>query len=242
MANPNIYLHELIDIVGAGSEGYKRHTGERPAGKNTSDLVGTFQQSGSTGRWPLVVNLWEMHGWDHWADLLEYQYERGGPQPPGLEKWWNQALGWRSGGFDRILEPAAFSPTRQELIDGNVTGRAFIQEIATVLPGKADAYLDAVATRWLPVARRRGLCLVGAWRTAMRDTEAVLLWGLPALRDYTRHLADYWSSPETLVWAETARAWRTDYRETLLIASVWCVVHPQWTGRAAPRRGSRRRR
>ena len=32
MANRNLYLHELIDIVGTGSEAYKRHTGERQIG------------------------------------------------------------------------------------------------------------------------------------------------------------------------------------------------------------------
>ena len=29
MANPNLYLHEIIHIVGTGSEAYKLHTGER---------------------------------------------------------------------------------------------------------------------------------------------------------------------------------------------------------------------
>ena len=183
MPNPHLYLHEVIRIVGTGSEAYKRHTGEgRGRGPHSAGLVGTWQQSGSTGDWPCVVNLWEMRGWEHWAELLEYQYA-GGDQPAELRAWWTEATQWRSGGFDRILEPAAFSPTRQELIDRNVRGRAFVQEIATVRAGLADAYLDAVASHWLPVAARRGLVLVGAWRTAMRDTEAVLLWALPTFGD-----------------------------------------------------------
>ena len=33
----------------------------------------------------------------------------------------------------------------------------------------------------------------------------------------------------TREWAAEARRWRTDYRETLLIPSVWCVMHPEWT-------------
>jgi hypothetical protein len=230
MPNPNLYLHEIIHIVGAGSEPYKQHTAEGWQGRWRSggaELVGMWQQSGSTGDWPKVINLWEMKGWDHWAEILERQYSGEG-QPPGLREWWARALAWRSGGHDRILEPADFSPTRQELVDGPVRGKACIQEIATCVPGKVDDYLDAVASRWRPVASRRGLTLAGAWRVTMRDDEAVLLWCLPTLRDYTNHLKDVRTAPATRAWAETARTWRTQYRETLLVPSQWCVVHPAW--------------
>ena len=237
MSNPNLYLHEIIHVVGTGSEAYKRHTGTRVPTGPAGALVGTWQQSGSTGDWPRVVNLWEMAGWDGWAEILEYQYTPRTGQPAALRSWWTEAAKFRSGGFDRILEPTPYCPTRRELIDRNVRGRACIQEIATIVPGRVEHYLEAVAARWLPLAARRGLTLVGAYRTAMRDTEAVLLWCLPTLRDYTRHLQDFRSAPETRAWAETARTWRTDYRETLVIPSVWCVVHPEWRETATGRRG-----
>jgi len=227
--NAKLYLHETIHIVGTGSEAYKRHTGERTPSGPAGALVGTWQQSGSTGDWPRVINLWEMDGWDGWAEILAYQYAPRAGQPPALRTWWTQATRYRSGGFDRILEPAPWSPTREELVARNVRGRAFIQEIATVAPGKAEDYLEAVAREWLPVASRRGLTLAGAWRTAMRDTEAVLLWCLPTLGDYVRHLSDFATARETREWTAKARVWRTDYRETLLIPSVWCVMHPEWT-------------
>jgi hypothetical protein len=130
--------------------------------------VGTWQQSGSTGDWPRVVNLWEMPGWDGWADILEYQYAAG-RQPGPLRRWWAQAARLRTGGFDRILEPAPWSPTRSDLVERGVRGLACIQEIATVRPGTAAAYLEAVASRWLPTATRRGLTLLGAWRTATSE-------------------------------------------------------------------------
>ncbi len=228
MPNTKIYLHEIIDIVGAGSEPYKRHTAAGWHGRWRSGgatLVGLWQQSGSTGDWPKVVNLWEMDGYDHWAAILERQYAGEG-QPPALRAWWTRALAWRSGGHDRILEAAPFSPTRQDLIDRDVRGRACIQEIAAVVPGRVEHYLEAVAREWLPVAARRRLELIGAYRVAMRDGEAVLLWSLPTLRDYTNHLKDFWSAAETRAWAERAREWRTGYRETLLIPSRWCVTHP----------------
>lgn len=228
MANAHVYLHEIIHIVGAGSEPYKTHTGARGAGGRSAPLVGTWQQSGSTGEWPRVINLWEMRGWDHWAELLEYQYAQAA-QPGELKTWWNEALAWRSGGFDRILEPAPFSPTRAELAERGPKGPAMIQEIATVKSGTVDAYLEAVAARWQPVAAERGLGLVGAYRTAMRDTEAVLLWSLPTLRVFTDHLASVHTDRRCRDWAERAREWRTDHRETLLVASRFCVTHPDWT-------------
>jgi hypothetical protein len=239
--NDKLYLHEIIHIVGTGSEAYKRHTGERRASGRGGALVGTWQQSGSTGAWPRVINLWEMDGWDAWGDTLEYQYA-GGKQPGKLRTWWNAALRFRSGGFDRILEPAPFSPTRQDMIDRGLKGRAFIQEIATVPPGKAGDYLDAVATHWLPVATQRGVTLAGAYHTTMRDTEAVLFWSFPTLRDFTNHLEDFRMASETRAWAETARTWRLDYRETLLVPSVWCVMHPDWRPTPSRTRKPARRR
>jgi len=226
--NPKLYLHETIHIIGTGSEAYKRHTGTRTPSGPAGFLVGTWQQSGSTGDWPRVVNLWEMDGWAGWGQLLEHQYGGEG-QPAALAQWWSEAARLRSGGFDRILEPAPYCPTRAELISRKVRGRAFIQEIATVFPGAADAYLEGVEAHWVSVAARRGLTLAGAWRTAMRDTEAFLLWCLPTLGDYVRHLSDFATARETREWTAKARVWRTDYRETLLIPSVWCVMHPEWT-------------
>ena len=230
MANACLYLHETIDILGTGSEAYKAHTGR--LGTNRSDggapLVGTWQQSGSTGTWPTVINLWEMRGWDHWAEILERQYTRASGQEPKLKRWWTEATKFRSGGFDRILEPAPFSPTRRALVEQGVKGRAVLQEIATVKPGRADRYLDAVASRWRPMAVQRGLTLLGAYRTAMRDTEAVLLWSLPDFATYTRHLGTLVSDRAARRWTEHAHTWRVDYRETLLVPSVWCVTHPDW--------------
>ena len=235
MPNSSLYLHEIIHIVGTGSEAYKRHTGERRAGGPAGALVGTWQQSGSTGAWPRVVNLWEMAGWDGWAKILAHQYGSHGAQPPALRRWWTAATRFRSGGFDRILEPAPWSPTRDELIGRNVRGLAFVQEIARCRPGAADDYLDAVQREWVPLAAERRLTVAGAWRTAMRESEAVLLWCLPTLADFTRHLSDVRTAPETRGWVDRARTWRIDYRETLLVPSRWCVMHPGWRPSRRPR-------
>src|SRR5262249_39455610 len=93
MPDPSLHLHDLIDIGGMGSEPYKAHTGQLGTGRRDggAPLVGTWQQSGSTGTWPMVVNLWEMRGWDHWAEILERQYTRASGQEPALKRWWKEA-------------------------------------------------------------------------------------------------------------------------------------------------------
>ena len=241
MANRCLYLHETIDIVGTGSEPYKAHTGR--LGTHRTDggapLVGTFQQSGSTGTWPTVINLWEMRDWSHWAEILAGQYTRTSGQVPKLKRWWTKATEYRSGGFDRILEPAPFSPTREQLIAQGVKGAAVIQEVATVKAGKAERYLDAVAARFRPLAKQQGLTLLGAYATAMRDTEVVLLWSVPTFATFTRHLAAITGDRAGRRWMEHARVWRTDYRQTLLVPSPWCVTHPEWRAEPRSRRGRR---
>jgi hypothetical protein len=229
MRNHHVYLHETIAIVGTGSEAYKAHTGKLGSARRDggAPLVGTWQQSGSTGAWPVVVNLWEMHGWEHWREILERQYTRTSGQEPALKEWWTEATQWRSGGFDRILVPAAFSPTREEVIAAGVRGVACLQEIATVKPGTAERYLAAVGAGWRRAMSRRGLTLLGAFRTAMRETEVVLLGNLPTLGHFTAYLRDA-DGTAARAWRRRVGAWRVDRRETLLVASPWCVHHPDW--------------
>jgi hypothetical protein len=116
-----------------------------------------------------------------------------------------------------------------------------LQEVATVKPGRADRYLDAVASRWRPLAVQRGLTLMGAYRTAMRDTEVITLWCVPDFGTLTDHLATYGRDPAVRRWAEHARTWRVDYRETLLVPSIWCVTHPDWRQQARGKKSAARR-
>jgi hypothetical protein len=61
----------------------------------------------------------------------------------------------------------------------------------------------------------------------MRETEVVLLWNLPTLAHFTAYLQDA-DGTAARAWRRRARAWRVDHRETLLVASPWCVHHPDW--------------
>src|SRR5690606_33940510 len=61
-----LFLHEQIDIVGQSQWDYMEHT-KKQAGHEKVDfeLLGTWYVMGITGRWPQVVNIWEIPGgWD----------------------------------------------------------------------------------------------------------------------------------------------------------------------------------
>ena len=46
---------------------------------------------GATGRWPEVVNLWEITGWDGLAADFEHELVGAGAQDPSLVEWWAAA-------------------------------------------------------------------------------------------------------------------------------------------------------
>ena len=103
----NLYLHETIDIIGDNAAEYmQRSVIGFDAGRAADSalvLFGTWVVQGSTGRWPQVVNIWEMvDGWEGWRRLcLRTNLER--ERNPELKGWWDEAYQWRSGGFDRLL-------------------------------------------------------------------------------------------------------------------------------------------
>ena len=175
-----LYLHESIDILGAGQDAYVQSVLERAAHSEAagiSRLVGVFKVIGSTHRWPRVVNLWEMDGWGHWAATLERQFlpER---TDPALAPWWARTAQWRSGGFDRILEPASFSPTRGQIETDELSGWVCSQTISRAHPGRTSAVLDAIHAAGEPLGHQQ-LRLVGAWTVPMRSDEIVEIWIAP---------------------------------------------------------------
>ena len=99
MAERNLYLHEVIDIVGEGAMRYMEHTvgfNADAAADRGLELLGTWYTMGSTGRWPQVVNMWEcVDGWSGWRRLMEATNLRRTTNPE-LNEWWQEALKSRS--------------------------------------------------------------------------------------------------------------------------------------------------
>src|SRR4051794_41640877 len=66
---------------------------------------GVWSTIGSTGRWPEVVNMWELDGWDGLVRNFEVETAGGRDQDPALAEWWDVASQFRRGGVDPIPLP-----------------------------------------------------------------------------------------------------------------------------------------
>jgi len=222
-----LYLHEIIDIIGTGQAAYMKTVVERAAhsqGEGISRLVGCWKVIGSTNRWPRVVNLWEMDSWSHWAQTLERQFlpEK---RDPALAPWWAKATEWRSGGFDRILEPAKFSPTRAELFASGLRSWVCIHTVARIRPGKSFEYLDWVSAHLRPAAEREGLTLFGAYRVPMRSDETIVIW---AASDFAVACRAFESASRTAKNFVNLDANLVRKAETMwLVPAEECFFHPQ---------------
>src|SRR5207248_2228084 len=89
---------------------------------------GVWATVGSTERWPETMNIWELDGWQGMANNFRIEFNNPKHQDPSLETWWAEAANFRSGGYDRLLKPAAYSPTIDELVERKVGGEVFYHE------------------------------------------------------------------------------------------------------------------
>jgi hypothetical protein len=223
-----LYLHEIIDIVGTGQESYLKTVGERARHserEGMSRLMGTWKVIGSTNRWPRVVNLWEMDGWEQWAGTLERQFLPDRVDA-ALAPWWARATEWRSGGFDRILEPAPGSPTRDELRRRGLKAWVCVHTLARTRPGQGTACLATVLESFAPLLRRRECTLMGAYSVPMRSDEVLILWAAPDFRHLCR-MMDGWDADRALrTWRERFEALCAEAETMWLVPSADCFFYP----------------
>jgi hypothetical protein len=231
----DLYLHEIVDIVGAGTWPYMDLTAaatleERPG----FELLGSFATMGVTGRWPQVVNLWEIPGgYEGWRACVEALglRRRGNPS---LASWWARALPHRSGGFDRLLAAAPGTPDAASLRAGGVRGSVFVHELSAVRPGAALEYLAAVREEWLPIAADYGLTPLGLFEVLMNDTEVCTIWAaepdgpvrIAAAYDAARGLATGEVDPRIAAWRARASEFCTRWREELMTPHPATCVAP----------------
>lgn len=230
--NDRVYLHEVIDIIGNRRKDYFEHmtVGFRRR-SSRSRCFGVWGTLGSTARWPEVINLWESDDLNVIAETFAFQTRgHGGMQDPELEKWWNKAEAMRRGGFDRLLAPAASSPSIDEVIARGIVGwEVFRHEYISLVPGEARNFLEAVEGEWASVLKSLGVELIGAYRTLLRDdSEAILI---SAVRDW-----EAWAAAEAEIdRGEAGQRWRAKIRKiapqtrTELMCSA--PQSPTFTGR-----------
>lgn len=226
MTNDCAYIHEFIDIRGTHRADYMHHMlanwSPNAQEDRNQQCFGVWGVLGSTGAWPQVCNIWEEPSLEALAE--SFGAEAVGPalQDPKLAKWWQRAAEFRRGGFDRILRPAPWMPTIGESLAAGNRGTVFAHEVLRCLPGSAPDVLAIAGERAVDAYRPLGWSLVGAWTTALRDDdEVILVW----------NIADWaaWAAGEraqddgaVLDWRRTARTNVTDWHRTLMVAAALC--------------------
>lgn len=204
--NQKVYIHEFIDIIGPRRPEYMHHMTANwsPMAQEERNQLcfGVWGTVGTTGRWPQVVNMWEEEGFEGLAKGLGRELARPNLQDAKLEKWWNEAADFRSGGFDRILLPAPWTRTIDELCADGVRGVAYAHETIRVDNAGADDFLSGVRDLAVPTLAPFGWELVGALKTAMHDdSECILIWAIETWQ--------HWAEYERAVDRDpTVRAWR----------------------------------
>ena len=104
MANRNLYLYEVVDVVGQGQYDYMEHLWQDPVLRMPEmfGLQGSFYVcAAGGGRWPQVINIWDIgsKGWAGWASNVDRMNLKRRKAFYG--DWWDKAAQWRTGGFDR---------------------------------------------------------------------------------------------------------------------------------------------
>lgn len=232
--NDRVYLHETIDIVGQHRAAYNHHMtanyGHIAREERRLLCVGVFSTVGSTERWPESVNVWEFEdGWPGVARNFRHEFSNRDHQDRNLKTWWAEAATYRSGGYDRLLVPAAWSPTLQQLLDDGVRGECYYHEIVRLVPGTARRYLELVHDHRLALAERFGWRPVLAARTSMvHDSEAILVWAVPTWEDWARWEEAEVDDPAVAQWRGHLDGVVQDWRAKLLVASE---LSPLVTGR-----------
>lgn len=202
--NDKVYIHEFIDVIGHNRARYMHHMTANwcpiGAAERAMSCYGVWATMGSTGRWPEVVNLWELPGWDGLAANFAHELQGHGLQDPSLAEWWAVAAELRRGGVDRILVPAPWTPTIAEHLAAGNRGAVYAHELVTLPPGRAGAYLELLAGFGRDAMTAAGATPIGGWRVAMRNgSEAIALWAFPDLETWA-HCEQSWDRDPLARW------------------------------------------
>ena len=231
--NDKVYIHELIDIIGHNRANYMHHMTANwsPIAQQSRHQLcyGVWGTVGTTGRWPEVVNLWEEDGFSGLAESFRHEFDHPTLQDPALAAWWGHAASFRRGGVDRVLVPAPWTRTIEELCADGVRGETYAHEIIRVRPGSAWGFLDVVRSEGAPVLEEFGWELAGAWATAMcSDREVLLLWSIRDWEAWADYEQAQRSHPAVIEWRSRLLAETLDWDRFLLVDAPLC---PFRTGR-----------
>jgi hypothetical protein len=231
--NDRIYIHEFIDIRGHNRSKYLHHMTANWSPTAQAErhqlCYGVWALLGSTGPWPQVVNMWEEDGWDGLAGSFGLESVGPGAQDPKLERWWAAASKFRRGGVDRIMLPAPWTRTIEQLCADSAGGTVYAHELVKVRAGSASELLERAREGAVPLLGRHGWDLVGAFTTAMvDDDEALLLWAIPSWQHWADGEQAHTGDDELIAWRAAIRDMVTAWHRILLIDAP---LSPLRTGR-----------
>lgn len=225
--NDKIYIHEHIDIIGHNRANYMHHMtanfSPRAQEERHQLCYGVWGVLGSTRRWPEVLNMWEEDGLDGLA--RSFRHETGSPtmQDEHLARWWAKAAELRRSGTDRLLQPAPWTRTIEELCTDRVTGETYAHEQVTVPPGRSTEYLEMVRQEALPAYEEFGWELAGAWETLMTDdSECIVLWAIPTWEHWAELERGRRTHPTMAAWWSRCLEATTSFHRFLLVDSPLC--------------------
>jgi hypothetical protein len=238
--NDRVYIHEFIDILGHNRAHYMHHMTANwsPIAQEARHQLcyGVWSLLGSTGPWPQTVNMWEEDGWEGLARSFGLEAVGAGAQDPTLAKWWAKAAEFRRGGFDRLMVPAPWTRTIEELCTDGVRGEVHAHELVKVRPGSAAEFLERAREIAGPALATYGWGLTGAFATAMvDDDEALLLWTIPTWKQWAEAEAAMGVDDAVVGWRAGIRDVVTNWHRVLLVDAP---LGPLRTGRQ-PHRSDR---
>jgi hypothetical protein len=220
--NQKVYIHEFINISGHNRARYTHHMTANwsPIAQEERGQLcyGVWGVVGSTGTWPQVVNLWEEDGWEGLGRSFRHELGHADLQDPKLARWWAAAAQMRSGGLDRILVPAPWTPTVGDLCTAGEGGAVYAHDHVRVPPGTASSYLELARQEGGAFYERFGWRLIGAWETAMaHDSEVFLLWSIPSWEQWAAAEERLRNDPQPVTWRERNRDATNDFGRILLV-------------------------
>lgn len=220
--NDKVYIHELIDILGHNRARYLHHMTANwvPVAieERNQKCFGVWATVGSTGRWPEVVNVWELDGWDGLVANFSHELSGSALQDPSLAEWWSVAASLRRGGFDRIVVPEPWTDPIDGLVAKQVRGEVYAHELFTTPPGRSGELLEGIAARARPAARELGATPVGAFNVAMvNNGEAIVIWAFPDWATWASYEQAWATGGAMAPWASELAANGVNLRRTLMV-------------------------
>ena len=193
--NDKVYIHEFIDIIGHNRANYMHHM---------------------TANWSPIAQD-ERHQLCY-GDSFEHEFNHPSLQDPKLAKWWSEAANYRRHGDDRVLIPAPWMPTIEQLCATGTVGETYAHEQVHVPQGTSRDFLEVVAQEAIAAYEPFGWQLVGAWETAMvNESECFLMWAIPSWAQWGEAEAGERTDPALARWRRRTYDLATKWHRFLLV-------------------------